>query len=183
MADDDRDRSGNSPAPKDRKSLEDNTAQPLEYQGRGPTGQPSGLLGFLHVYKPGQGYWTRMGTIASVLLVMILLGRLVYATLDDNLGPPNGPLSTLWIAGIVAVLGVVVGLLLWRYLNKPNVVDFMIATESEMKKVNWTSKKDLIGSTKVVIIFMFLIAAVLFLIDIFFGYFFFFIKVLQYPPM
>ena len=45
-------------------------------------------------------------------------------------------------------------------MNKPTNVDFLIATDSEMKKVNWTSRKELIGSTKVVIIFMFLIARV-----------------------
>lgn len=171
------DRSGSAPAPKDRQSLEDNTVQ-VDYQGRGAAVQPSGLFGFLSVYKPGQGYWTRMGTIAAVLLVMILLGRLVWETLDVYT-----PLAPRWVGLIVAGLAVGSGLLVWRYLNKPYVVDFMIATESEMKKVNWTSKKDLIGSTKVVIVFMFLIAAVLFVIDIMFGYLFFFINVLKYPPM
>src|SRR3712207_7866772 len=43
-------------------------------------------------------------------------------------------------------------------MNKPANVDFLIATDSEMKKVNWTSRRELIGSTKVVIVFMFLIA-------------------------
>ena len=49
-------------------------------------------------------------------------------------------------------------LLVWRLMNKPSNVDFLIATDSEMKKVNWTSRKELIGSTKVVIFFMFVIA-------------------------
>ena len=49
-------------------------------------------------------------------------------------------------------------------MNKPSNVDFLIATDSEMKKVNWTSRKELIGSTKVVIIFMFLIALFLFVV-------------------
>ena len=46
-------------------------------------------------------------------------------------------------------------------MNKPSNVDFLVATDREMKKVNWTSRKDLIGSTKVVIVFMFLIALIL----------------------
>jgi preprotein translocase subunit SecE len=171
----DEDQSADVPAPKEKRKLEDNTAQ-LDYQSRGV--RPAGLAGFLHVYKPGQGYWTRMGTIAAVLLIMVLLGRLVWETLERF---PQ--LSLAWRAGILSGLGVAAALLLWRYLNKPHVVDFMIATESEMKKVNWTSKKDLIGSTKVVIVFMFLIATVLFIIDILFGYLFFFIRVLKYPPM
>lgn len=171
-------RSTNASSPKDKSNLEENTAQ-LDYRSPGtPGGQASGVAHWLHVYKPGQGYWTRMGTYASVLAIMILLGRLVWESLDSYTKLP-----TPWIAGIVGGVAIVVGLLLWRYLNKPHVVDFMIATESEMKKVNWTSKKDLIGSTKIVIIFMFLIAAVLFLIDILFGYLFWAINVLKYPPM
>jgi preprotein translocase SecE subunit len=51
-----------------------------------------------------------------------------------------------------------------------------------MKKVNWTSKKELIGSTKVVIIFMLLIAFLLFGFDVVFGYFFHLIGVLQTGP-
>ena len=39
-----------------------------------------------------------------------------------------------------------------------------------MKKVNWTTRKELIGSTKVVILFMFFIALLLFVFDMIFGY-------------
>ena len=68
-------------------------------------------------------------------------------------------------------------------MNKSDNVDFLIATDSEMKKVNWTSKQELIGSTKVVIFFMFVIAAVLFLIDILFGYVFYWFTVLKSPTL
>ena len=51
-----------------------------------------------------------------------------------------------------------------------------------MKKVNWTSKKELWGSTKIVIIFMFLIAIMLFAFDIIFGYLFHFMGVLEAKP-
>src|SRR3712207_9446120 len=67
-------------------------------------------------------------------------------------------------------------------MNKPANVDFLIATDSEMKKVNWTSRRELIGSTKVVIVFMFLIAAFLFVIDVVFSYFFYMIDVLKSSP-
>jgi preprotein translocase subunit SecE len=67
-------------------------------------------------------------------------------------------------------------------MNKPANADFLIATDSEMKKVNWTSRKELIGSTKVVIVFMFLIAMLLFLFDIIFGYLFYFMGVLKSSP-
>src|SRR6185436_20688272 len=69
--------------------------------------------------------------------------------------------------------------LCWWLMNKPGNVDFLIATDSEMKKVNWTSKKELIGSTKVVIFFMFFIAFLLFSIDIIFGYLFYLLSILK----
>jgi preprotein translocase subunit SecE len=67
-------------------------------------------------------------------------------------------------------------------MNRPTNADFLIATDSEMKKVNWTSRKDLIGSTRVVIAFMFLIAFFLFAVDVIFGYFFYLIDVLKNKP-
>ena len=65
------------------------------------------------------------------------------------------------------------------YTNKPSTVDFLVATDSEMKKVNWTTRKELIGSTKIVILFMFLIAIYLFVCDLLFGGFFKLIHVLR----
>jgi preprotein translocase SecE subunit len=84
--------------------------------------------------------------------------------------------------GISAALLVGLSLLCWRLMNKPTSVDFLVATDSEMKKVNWTSRKELIGSTKVVIIFMFLIAFILFGVDIIFGFIFHWIHVLDAGP-
>ncbi|MEK7731025.1 MAG: preprotein translocase subunit SecE, partial [Planctomycetota bacterium] len=46
--------------------------------------------------------------------------------------------------------------------------DFMIATEGEMKKVSWSSKREIIGSTKVVILFTLLMSLFLFIVDIVF---------------
>ncbi len=132
--------------------------------------------GFFHIYKSGQGYWTRMGTVAGCGLLVALIAQFIYRNL---MAYEISPLA----AGItVGSFVIVSAVLLWWLLNKPTIVDFFIATESEMKKVNWTSRKDLIGSTKVVIFFMFLISAILFAIDIIFGYVFHWITVLKQPP-
>jgi len=88
--------------------------------------------------------------------------------------------------GRTIALGVAVGFALvytfiaWKLMNKPTNVDFLIATDSEMKKVNWTSRKDLIGSTKVVCIFMGLMAVFLFVCDILFSELFKLIHVLKF---
>jgi len=42
----------------------------------------------------------------------------------------------------------------------------MIATEGEMKKVSWSTRRELIGSTKVVIMFTIFLAVLLFFVDL-----------------
>ena len=63
--------------------------------------------------------------------------------------------------------------------NRPTNVDFLIATDSEMKKVNWSTRAELIGSTKVVILFVLLIAVALFVFDTIFSTIFYLMHVLK----
>ena len=58
-------------------------------------------------------------------------------------------------------------------------VEFLVATDGEMKKVNWTSYREVRGSTMVVIAATFLIAGFLFVVDIAFSKFFTIIHVLE----
>ncbi len=82
--------------------------------------------------------------------------------------------------GIPILFAVVVGCLAWWVVfGKRTSGDFMIATEGEMKKVNWSTRSEVIGSTKVVILFTALMAAVLFVVDLAFQGFFRFIGVLK----
>jgi len=67
----------------------------------------------------------------------------------------------------------------WWLLNKPRIVDFMIATESEMRKVNWPSKTEIKGSTAVVIIGTLLVTSILFVIDLGFVTLFTIIKIID----
>jgi preprotein translocase SecE subunit len=142
--------------------------------------------GFFTIYKRGQGYWTRMGTAIGAALLGALLAYNLYVWIPVlvNLGSSAEDLARerQLAMGVAAVFLALYALLIWRVTNKPDNVDFLIATDSEMKKVNWTSRKELIGSTKVVIVFMFLIAFFLFAIDIGFSYFFYLIGVLKNSP-
>jgi preprotein translocase subunit SecE len=136
--------------------------------------------GFFHIYKSGQGYWTRMGTVGGAALIILLVGNFLYTYLPtwfDVLGT-----HTSWLLGVVAASVVAMSLLVFWLMNKPTNADFLIATDSEMKKVNWTSRQELIGSTKVVIFFVVFITLLLFAIDILFGYVFFWVGVLKQPP-
>jgi preprotein translocase SecE subunit len=68
---------------------------------------------------------------------------------------------------------------LFRVFNRHNIVDFMIATEAEMKKVNWPSKSDVIGSTWVVICGTFMLALLMFVVDFIFIWLFTYIEILN----
>jgi preprotein translocase SecE subunit len=150
--------------------------------------------GFFHIVKRGQGYWTRMGTAGVALMLIALISFnthiilrdqfKVRATLADLVGKTFGFLQYIPLSLLIAVVvAAVLALISWRLMNKPTNVDFLVATDSEMKKVNWTSRKDLFGATKVVIIFMFLIATILLVIDLEFGQVFWYLRVLEIPPI
>ena len=138
---------------------------------------PKAEGGFFHIVKRGQGYWTRMGTAGVAFMLVALISFNAYIIMNKQFAIKDDI-----CLGAAVVIGLLLSLLSWWLMNKPSNVDFLIATDSEMKKVNWTSRKDLMGATKVVIIFMFLIAAILLLIDVIFGYFFQLITVLKFGP-
>jgi preprotein translocase SecE subunit len=167
----------------DRGSRQDVVKAKPDYA---PPGKASAGSGFFTVYKKGQGYWTRMGTAAGALLIAGLTTYNLYVYLPVLIHfdtTPAGQARAHRVAALVAgIFLVAFAALSWWLMNKKDNVDFLIATDSEMKKVNWTSRKELIGSTKVVIIFMFLIAVFLFSTDIVFSYFFYLIGVLRHSP-
>lgn len=137
--------------------------------------------GFFHIYKTGQGYWTRMLTAAGVALITVFIAQFFYEQLPVLI-PAMKQSRTVHI-GIV--VGVVLGIALLAFLimNKPRNADFLIATDSEMKKVNWTSRKELIGSTKVVVIFLIAVTLLLFVLDLLFGFVFNKLGVLEVNPL
>jgi len=88
---------------------------------------------------------------------------------------------TLWVQAGVPVLAMALTALLvyWLVGRHRRVCDFMISTEGEMKKVSWSTKREVIGSTKVVITLVALLAVMLFVVDAMFAMFFNSIHVLK----
>ena len=81
------------------------------------------------------------------------------------------------VAGGIMLIGAI---LLYVFVgSKKGTVEFLIATDGEMKKVNWTTYREVKGSTIVVIVATFLIAGFLFVIDLGFSNFFRMIGVLE----
>jgi len=73
-------------------------------------------------------------------------------------------------------------LLYWVVGVNRKANDFFIATEGEMKKVSWSTRAEIIRSTKVVIVTVVLMAILLFVVDILFMEFFRAIGVLKGGP-
>jgi preprotein translocase SecE subunit len=72
-----------------------------------------------------------------------------------------------YVAGAIALafLGGLGGLAFWLLGRNPRSVDFLVATEAEMKKVNWSTRREVMGSTGVVITTMLAIAVFCFVCD------------------
>ncbi len=111
------------------------------------------------MYKPGQGKYTRLGSGFSVAAIVaigcFLLGRMLLASDVDFV------ISTM----VPAVILVACCVFLYWLLNKPSVADFMIAAEGELKKVNWSSRKEVAVSTFIVILVVLAMAALLGMTD------------------
>ena len=102
------------------------------------------------IYKPGQGYWTRLMSAIGWGTVAVLGAAWLWDLLRTS---RIGGVETVYVqAGAALLLIVLLGLLLYYYLGvNTKVVDFMVATEGEMKKVNWSTRREVLGSTWIVL--------------------------------
>ncbi|MCG8408847.1 MAG: preprotein translocase subunit SecE [Phycisphaerales bacterium] len=133
--------------------------------------------GFFDIYKSGQGYHTRIWSGVGYGALVFWFAWFLYDKFSlVDAGKYTQVVQVSVFATVIAIFGLVGYWLLG--LNK-KVGDFLIATEGEMKKVNWTSRKDIIGSTKVVIFLLVAMTVMLFVVDIFFMSFFNAIGVLK----
>ena len=129
-------------------------------------------MGVFEIYKRTQGKHTRSLTFAAGM-VLNLYGAY---WLSERLSVFGNVLVQFLIP--LGVAAAITWLLYWL-VNKPSMADFLIATEGEMKKVAWSHRREVIGSTKVVVFTTLTLAVMLFFVDIMFQKFFSFIKVLR----
>ena len=130
------------------------------------------------IYKKGQGYWTRLMSAIAVGLIVALGLHWLWNLLAAF---KVGQIHTVYVQATATVItGAVFGVLGYYFIGcKPKVVDFMIATEGEMKKVNWSSRREIIGSTWIVIALTAFIAMFCFVADRLFQQVFTWIDVLE----
>jgi preprotein translocase subunit SecE len=124
------------------------------------------------IYKRGQGKYTRLSTAFAAAIIVGAGCYQLYLRLEAA----SWGLSTrteLWIATMIpAGLFVVLTALAFLLVNKQSVADFMISAEGEMKKVSWSSRKEIAVSTSIVIIVVIIMAILLGTTDLIFRTFF-----------
>lgn len=138
--------------------------------------------GWLHTnsYKRTQGRKMRQYTLAGLLLIGLSgvysmmshdalgTGDLVYR-MPFGLGNFTALLDQQF--SVPLLLAIAVLWLAWRAVNIPVFSDFLIATEAEMNKVSWSSRKRLVQDTIVVLVTTLLLTLFLLVIDLFWGWF------------
>lgn len=113
----------------------------------------------LAIYKPGQGEYVRWSSAAGAGL---LAGCFAWFLHDQLAGLSE---SVQMLVPVVALVALAV--LIFRFVGQsPRVVDFMIATEGELKKVNWSTRREILGNTRVVIFLIVVVGFILFLVDV-----------------
>ena len=120
----------------------------------------------LDIYKRGQGKYTRLCSAFGAAIIAGLGCLRLYSKLQaTDIG--------LWAETMVpAGLFVCLCLLIFWLVNKPTIAGFLIAAEGEMKKVSWSSKKEIAVSTFIVIVVVIFMAFLLGVTDLGFQMFF-----------
>jgi preprotein translocase SecE subunit len=135
-----------------------------------------------HPFKGSQGVRVRRGTVLGVL---ILGGCGIYTMVMHGTFGSVRAATTNWYWNIPGtgeeyylplmystnllmpvLLGLVLVYFAWRLVNVPAFADFLIATEAEMNKVSWTTRRRLIQDTIVVLVTVVLMTVFLFAVDI-----------------
>ena len=145
--------------------------------GKAPLAPPSGGGGPVNVYKPGEGYATRLGMMAVIAAYVLFACHHFYFQwvfvrdfVDEIFRGIGFPKLTNWMTGLsvsnfIAIAGTafiaIAGLLTGYYFIyvKRQTADFLIKTDTELNKVTWPKitpwfKADTLvwGSTYVVLI-------------------------------
>ena len=128
----------------------------------------------LKIYKKTQGRVTRQVTFAVVALICCLaafrLGGVMSSYHWDRWlanGVFQDAVSAATVRRVVVLLVAASGVFLaYRLVNYTRFADFLISVEAEMTKVSWPSRTELVRSSIVVIVVMFVMAVALAAADV-----------------
>ena len=132
---------------------------------------------YTHTFKRTQGLKVRRWTIIGILII----GWTGAFALNNSMTPGNWTLpmpfgipvfTPLTAIHYAAPFLLVVGTFwfAWRLVNMPTFGDFLIATEAEMNKVSWSTRRRLYQDTIVVLVTLAIMTLFLFVVDMFWGW-------------
>lgn len=111
------------------------------------------------VYKSSQGRMVRQFTFFAIV-VIAAFGCLTLA--NGMLVTSDKPVRI----GVPAVIWVACSWVAFRVVNIPKFADFLVSVESELEKVTWPTRHEVVQATIVVLVAMFSLGVFLFLIDL-----------------
>ena len=119
----------------------------------------------MQIYKAEEGFWTRVMSAIAYGLVVAMGAVWLFGALAS--GPRIEGIEQVWVQAAGSLLFLIpLSLVGARYLAfHQKFVDFLIATEVEMRKVNWSTRREIFGATRVVIGLTLLVAAITFVVD------------------
>ena len=121
------------------------------------------------IYKKGQGKVTRLASAIGLIVVSAAGCYKLYDWLACSSLVSDRRMQLLISTLVPATVFAITSALFLLLVNRPTVADFMISAEGEIKKVSWSTKKEIAVSTFIVIVVMALMATILGLTDVIFG--------------
>jgi len=122
-------------------------------------------------YKWGQGKNTRLYSAVAVAVIAAMGCWGLYNKLQASLDVSQ--VTGLWVSVVVPIgLFAVIAAVIYWLVNKPAIADFLIAAEGELKKVSFSTRREIAVSTFVVIIVVIFMAIMLGVSDLVFSLFF-----------
>ena len=111
------------------------------------------------IYKRDKGNVSRgIGIMALSAVALFGCRELYRLLLDSGLPSVPGGLGLRWADLIVGFIGAGCALGIFLLLNNPKVVDFLLETEAELKKVSWSPPRQVFSNSVIVIVSVIVLA-------------------------
>jgi preprotein translocase subunit SecE len=127
----------------------------------------------LGVYKPSQGRLVRQFTFFGIV-VLAAFGCITLA--NGPLGFSQKPIQL----GVPLLVWLATSWVAFRAVNIPRFADFLVSVESELEKVTWPVRQEVVQATIVVLATMIFLGLFLFIVDLVWQQLFSFIRFVEY---
>ena len=125
------------------------------------------------LHKPSQGRMVRQATFIAIAVVV------AFGCFSLSAGPLGGEDQPIQV-GVPLGIWLVLCWVTFRIVNVPRFADFLISVESELEKVVWPGRKQVVQSSIVVIVTMLFLGAFLSAVDFIWKWFFSLIHFIEY---